>query len=313
MLSRTADNLYWMARLVERAESLSRILDTTLRLTATPVNAEDTTNEWESAIATAGCEDAFYNEHEDATEQTVINYLAFSRSNPSSIRNCIENARHNGRAVRTALTTEMWDTINGAWNELQSVDEKRMSRNDITPFLRWTQEFSLRFDGNSYRTMLRNDAYLFSRIGVNIERADNTSRLLDVKYHLLLPEHEPVGGPLDYLQWSAILRSVSALTAYHWVYRDNIRPWRIADLLILNDQLPRSLASCYDNLGRYLDDLGRAYAQQGPAQRHSRSMRARLTNLNIEQIFQGGLHEFITDFLGNNNQMGFAITKQYLS
>ena len=160
--------------------------------------------------------------------------------------------------------------------------------------------------------MLRNDCYWFSRIGVNIERADNTARILDVKYHVLLPEHEPVGGPLDYLQWSAILRSVSALTSYHWVYRDNIRPWRIADLLILNEQMPRSLASCYDNLGRYLDDLGRDYAQQGPAQRHSRAMRARLTNLNIEQIFQGGLHEFISGFLADNNQMGFAISKQYL-
>jgi uncharacterized alpha-E superfamily protein len=313
MLSRTAENLYWMARYVERAESLARILDATLRLTATQVAPTDDTNEWESAIATAGCVDAFYAKHEIATEETVIEYLAFARDNPSSIRNCIETARLNGRAVRTALTTEMWDTINGAWNELQNFGDPRPSRNTVPGFLRWAQETSLRFDGSSFRTMLRNDCYWFSRLGVNTERADNTARILDVKYHVLLPDNEPVGGPLDYLQWSAILRSVSALTSYHWVYRDNIKPWRIADLLILNEQMPRSLASCYDNLVRYLDDLGGAYAQQGPSQRFSRAMRAKLINLDIEQIFQGGLHEFITEFLAENNKMGFAITKQYLS
>ena len=122
-------------------------------------------------------------------------------------------------------------------------------------FLRWVQESSLRFDGSAYRTMLRNDAYWFSRLGVFIERADNTARILDVKYHVLLPAHEQVGGPLDYFQWAAILRSVSALTAYHWVYRESVKPWLIADLLILNDQMPRSLASCYENLVRYLDQI----------------------------------------------------------
>jgi uncharacterized alpha-E superfamily protein len=179
-------------------------------------------------------------------------------------------------------------------------------------FLRWVQESSLRFDGSAYRTMLRNDAYWFSRLGVYIERADNTARILDVKYHMLLPAHERVGGPLDYFQWSAILRSVSALTAYHWVYRESVKPWLIADLLILRDEMPRSLASCYENLVLYLDHIARAYGHQGPAQRHARTVRARLENSRMDEIFQQGMHEFISEFIDNNNRLGAAITEQYL-
>ena len=179
-------------------------------------------------------------------------------------------------------------------------------------FLRWVQESSLRFDGSAYRTMLRNDAYWFSRLGVYMERADNTARILDVKYHMLLPAHERVGGPLDYFQWAAILRSVSALTAYHWVYRESVKPWLIADLLILRDEMPRSLASCYENLVVHLDQIARAYGSQGPAQRHARAVRARLESSRMEEIFQQGMHEFISQFIDDNNRLGDAISEQYL-
>ena len=145
-----------------------------------------------------------------------------------------------------------------------------------------------------------------------VERADNTARILDVKYHLLLPAQERVGGPLDYFQWSSILRSVSALTAYHWVYRENIKPWLVADLLILKDEMPRSLANCYENLVQNLDRIARAYGRQGPAQRHARAVRARLENSTIEDIFQNGLHEFIDSFVDDNNRLGTAVAQQYL-
>ena len=160
--------------------------------------------------------------------------------------------------------------------------------------------------------MLRNDAYWFSRLGVFLERADNTARILDVKYHLLLPPQEHVGGPLDYFQWAAILRSVSALTAYHWVYRESLKPWLIADLLILNDQMPRSLASCYAHLVEHLDNIARAYGRQGPAQRHARQVRTRLENSRMDEIFKSGLHEFIGGFIADNNRLGSLITEQYL-
>jgi uncharacterized alpha-E superfamily protein len=160
--------------------------------------------------------------------------------------------------------------------------------------------------------MLRNDAYWFSRLGVYIERADNTARILDVKYHLLLPAEERVGGPLDYFQWSSILRSVSALTSYHWVYRANVKPWLVADLLILRDEMPRSLANCYENLVQNLDRIANAYGRQGPAQRHARAVRTRLENSKIDGIFQSGLHEFIGEFIDDNNRLGAALAQQYL-
>ncbi len=312
MLSRTADNLYWLARYVERAEYIARILDTTLRLTALPLAYVGTTNEWESAVATAGCAAAFSEHYKEANEETVTEFLAFSTANPSSIRNCFESARLNARAVRTALTSEMWDAINGAWLELKRWGNGPRSREEFARYLRWVLGSSLRFDGSAYRTMLRNDAYWFSRLGVYMERADNTARILDVKYHLLLPADEKVGGPLDYFQWTSILRSVSALTAYHWVYRENVKPWLVADLLMLRDEMPRSLASCYENLVQNLDRIATAYGRQGPAQRQARTVRARLENSKIEQIFQNGLHEFIDDFVEDNNRLGTAVSQQYL-
>jgi uncharacterized alpha-E superfamily protein len=313
MLSRTADNLYWLSRYVERAEYLARILESTQRVATLPLNYIGTSNEWASSIATAGCAGAFYAAYDEANEENVTEFLAFSLNNPSSIRSCIEAARTNARAVRTALTVEMWDAINGAWIELKRFGNGPTSRDELLRFLRWVQETSMLFDGSAYRTMLRNDAYWFSRLGVFMERADNTARILDVKYHLLLPEPEHVGGPLDYFQWAAILRSVSALTAYHWVYRDSVKPWLIADLLILNDQMPRSLASCYSNLVDFLDRIGRAYGRQGPTQRQARAIRTRLENSRIDDIFQSGLHEFITDFIADNNKLGVAISEQYLN
>jgi uncharacterized alpha-E superfamily protein len=312
MLSRTADNLYWLSRYVERAEYLARILEATHRVATLPVAYAGSTNEWESALSTAGCAAAFFSAYNDANEENVTEFLTFSTANSSSIRQCFEIARTNARAVRTALTVEMWDAINGAWLEIKGFGAATRNRDEIARFLRLVQESSLRFDGSAYRTMLRNDAYWFTRLGVYIERADNTARILDVKYHLLLPAHEHVGGPLDYYQWATMLRSVSALTAYHWVYRESLKPWLIADLLILNDQMPRSLASCYGNLARNLDQIARAYGRQGPAQRQARSVRARLENSRMEEIFQSGLHEFIADFVADNNRLGATIAQQYL-
>ena len=180
MLSRTADNLYWLARYVERAEYLARILEATQRLTATPLTYVGESNEWESAVATAGCANAFYAVFPEANEENVTDFLAFSYDNPSSIRSCFEAARTNARAVRTALTMEMWDAINGTWLELKRYGNGPTSREELSRFLRWVQESSLLFDGSAYRTMLRNDAYSFTRLGVFMERADNTARILDV-------------------------------------------------------------------------------------------------------------------------------------
>lgn len=313
MLSRTADNLFWTARYVERADFLARILDATMRLTSLPVSYGATGTEWDSALATAGAAQAFRMRYDVANEFTVREFLAFSVDNPSSIRSCLAVARANARAVRTALTMEMWEAINDAWHELQKFDSKSMAPDDFARFLDWVKGVALAFDGSAYRTMLRSDAYWFLRLGSALERADNTARILDVKYHVLLPESEQVGGSLDYFQWTTILREVSALTSYRWVYRESVKPWLVADLLILNRQMPRSLIYCYDAIVRHVDLMADSYGRRGASQRLSGAMLTKLSNMRIEDIFQSGLHEFITSFLADNNKLGAAIADQYLS
>ena len=312
MLSRTADSLYWFSRYVERADYLARMLEAAMRLSSLPIRREDAENEWASALSTAGCLADFESLYDRVSPAKVTRFLAFSKRNPTSIRNCLRIARRNARQVRTALTAEMWDTINSAWLELNRLDFDNMDASAMARFLEWVKEISLRIDGSGYRTMLRNDAYSFARLGIFLERADNTARILDVKYHVLLPEQVQVGGGLDYSQWAAILRAVSALTAYHHVYHESLKPLLIADLMLLNDKMPRSLASCYRAICANLDSLAGAYGKQGEAQRLARSMRNRLDNARIEQIFESGLHEFCENAIKDNGRLGAVIAEQYL-
>jgi uncharacterized alpha-E superfamily protein len=313
MLSRMADSLYWLSRYVERAENIARTLGVAQRLVALPSAYAETSNEWASAITVAAAEPAFYAVHETATRENVVAWLVNAPENPSSIAACIDIARTNARSVRTALTSEMWEILNDAWHDMQRVDLDRMNEGEITRFLDTVKAVSLRFDGAAYRTMLRTDPYWFQRIGTFVERADNMARLLDVKYHLLLPEKEPIGGSLDYFQWAAILRSVNALTSFHWVYRENVRPWLVADFLILRAEQPRSLVSCERAISHYLDQLADAYGRQGPSQRLARSLATKLGNADMTSIFQSGLHEYLTGFITDNNRIGAAIRDQYLS
>lgn len=312
LLSRTADDLFWLARYVERAENTARIIDAALRLSSLPSGYGGSGNEWESAVISTGNHDLFTSLYEEATRETVVEFLAFSPENPSSIRSCLTVARRSARAVRTAITVEMWEAVNGAWLDLHRFDAASMTRQRLNTFLAFVKEFSIRFDGSAYRTMLRTDAYSFSRLGVFLERSDATARILDVKYHVLLPEGDEVGGGLDYFQWSSILRSVSALTAYHWVYRDQIRPWNVAELLILREEQPRSIASCMGNVVLFLDQLAAQYGRQGPSQRAARALAARLSNTNINEIFQSGLHEFLQEMIVEVNGIGASIGRQYL-
>ncbi len=317
MLARTADNLFWLARSMERADFTARTIEATLRLEILPKSAPDDTAEWEGALSSVGALDAFHTSHDKLDEPTAIEFLTFDRANPSSICNCLENARATGRAVRTALTAETWTAINDAWLELKRFESRRrgakdFDRESLARFLDYVKKASLDFDGACYRTMLRNDAYWFNRLGIYVERADNTARLLDVKYHLLLPSDEEVGGSLDYFQWVAILRAVSATTSYHWVYRDRVKPWLIADLLILKAAMPRSLISCYESIDRALDSLAREDGRSGASQRQARAMLSRLERATMSEIFQNGLHEFITGFLDDNARLATTISEQYL-
>ena len=311
MLSRTADSLFWTGRYIERADYLARILEATLRLAAIPTREGASEGVWAGAVASAGMADAFAALGSAPNERSVREFLAFAPDS-DSITTCITRARTNARSVRTALTVELWEAINGAWNGLAE-QGRPTRRDDFVNFLEWVKTVTLSVEGASSRTMLRNDAYWFLKLGAAVERADNTARLLDVKYHLLLPEGERVGGQLDYFQWTTLLREVSALTAYRWVYRDNVKPWLVADLLVLNRQMPRSLASCQSEIVSCLELLAADYGRRGLSQRIANTRLMQFEEATIERIFQSGLHEYIQAFLDQNNRLGQAISEQYLS
>lgn len=311
MLSRTAANLYWTGRYIERADFLARLLDATARLSALPTTYGGDPTAWSGALAAAGASDAFTAAHGEPTEAAVVEFLTVEESNPSAICTCIERARSNARAVRTGLTRQAWEALNAAWHEVQRLRAQDLSKTDVREFTDAVQRAVAVFDGAAQRTMLRDDAYWFLQLGSAVERADNTARLLDVKYHLLLPRDEPVGGSLDYFQWSTILRTVSALTAYRWVYREAVKPWLVADLLIFNDRMPRSLACCYDTIVELLDYLGSGSGRRGPAHRQASQVQLLLHEGDIKAVFASGLHEFIERFIIDNNRLGGAIAEQF--
>jgi uncharacterized alpha-E superfamily protein len=313
MLSRTADSLYWLARYMERAENIARIVMVGHRMSSMARSLDNPGNEWHSTLLAAGCEPEFFAKHGEATAPLVIDYLVRDPDNPSSIFSCLETARRNARAVRTALTVDMWDALNETWYQARNGARFVVPPANLPELLEWVKERSLLFNGAYSNTMLRNDAYYFTRLGTFIERADNTARILDVKYHVLMPRHEGVGGALDYYHWQAILRSVSALRSYHWVYHDRLKPWLVAEFLILRPEMPRSLLSCYDQIIRTLEMLAEAYGgKRGECHRVAGELHARLRFGRIQDIFQSGLHEFLTDFIDRSVTLGSTISTLYL-
>jgi uncharacterized alpha-E superfamily protein len=313
MLSRTADGLYWLARHMERAENVARIVMVGHRMSSMARSLDNPGNEWHSTLLAAGCEPGFFAKHQEATAPLVIDYLVRDPDNPSSIFSCLETARRNARAVRTALTVDMWDALNETWYQARNSARFSVPPANLPELLEWVKERSLLFNGAYSNTMLRNDAYYFTRLGTFLERADNTARILDVKYHVLMPRHEAVGGALDYYHWQAILRSVSALRSYHWVYHDRLKPWLVAEFLILRPEMPRSLLSCYEQIIRTLELLAEAYGgKRGECHRIAGELHARLRFGRIQDIFQSGLHEFLTEFVDRSVTLGDAISTLYL-
>jgi len=313
MLSRTADSLFWLARYVERAENIARIVLVGHRMASMARSLGSSGDEWLSTVIATGCEPGFFAKYAEPASGAVIDYLVRDPDNPSSILSCLETARRNARAVRTALTVDMWDALNDTWLKAREFSAEAMSSDRAQAFLEWVKERSQLFAGAYANTMLRNDAYYFTRLGTFLERADNTARILDVKYYVLLPQDEGVGGALDYYQWQSILGSVSALRSYHWVYHDRLQPWLIAELLILRPEMPRSLLSCYEQINRYLDSITEAYGgKRGECHRLAGETYARLRYGRIKSIFQSGLHEFLTEFIDRSVLLGNEISRFYL-
>lgn len=313
MLSRTADNLYWLARYVERAENIARIVTVGNRMASMTLSLGNPGNEWHSTLIASGSEAGFFKKYGEAAGPDVIHYLVRDRDNPSSILSCLETARRNARAVRTALTIDMWEALNGTWLKMHEGEEALSAPERLVDFLEWVKERSLLFSGAYNNTMLRDDAFHFTRLGTLLERADNTARILDVKYHVLLPPGEDVGGAIDYYHWQAILRSVSALRSYFWVYNDRLKPWLVSELLMLRPEMPRSLVSCYDGIVRHMDALAESGGgRRGECHRIAGELYARLKYGRIQDIFDTGLHEFLTDFIERSGLLGNEISRFYL-
>jgi uncharacterized alpha-E superfamily protein len=313
MLSRTADNLYWLARYMERAENLARILHVADRMSMMPAGDSDTLrSEWQSALVISGCEEPFEATGEAVTAANVIDYIGRNPDNHSSIFSCVRSARDNARAIRNAITSEMWESLNSTWLDFDEQWNRARANKEIRPFLEWVKERSSLFRGSFAGTMIRDEGYHFTRLGTFLERGDNTARILDVKYHVLLPETEAVGGGIDYLQWSTVLRAVSALGSYHWLYHENPRPWHIAEFLILREEMPRSLVHCLRGISRTLDAIAEDQGVRHECHRMAGKMYSHLRYSSAEEVFQTGLHEFLTEFVVRNNDLGNLIAKNYL-
>jgi uncharacterized alpha-E superfamily protein len=310
MLSRTADQLYWMARYVERAENIARILDVSYRMSLMPEEASEGDTIWGSAIQIGGNWADFDSRYDAVTRNNVMRYLALDPDNPSSVFACMRGARENARALRSSITTEMWESLNSTWIELRDVDEERLSRDGYRNFFDWVKERSYLFQGVIDGTLLRDESHYFIGLGASIERADNTARLLDGKYHVLLPSVEDVGGVLDYYQWGAVLRSVSAFRSYHRIYRNVITPNRVAELLILRADMPRSLHACFDRITETLDGL--CGVRQHECRRLAGELHARLHFGRMSTIFESGVHEFLTDFVNGHDKFAVQMQRDFL-
>jgi uncharacterized alpha-E superfamily protein len=311
MLGRTANDLFWMARYMERAESTARLLEVGYRIALLPREGGRQDEEWLSTLRSAGCEKPYLAKYGAYDTGDVVNFMLFDADNPSSVYACLATARRNARAQRTAITREMWESLNSAWIEFSAIDSPALASNELPQLLDWIKERSALFRGALLNTILRNDTFYFNQLGTFLERADNTARILDVKYYVLLPHSELVGGEIDSVQWAAILRSVSAHRSYRWVYKDSYKPWQVADYLILNRQMPRSLRSSYDEIVPSLDELGGFYHGRSGCMGTANDTRRLLAEGDMNAIFQSGLHEFLADFIARNNRLGSEVSAAY--
>ena len=307
MLSRTAANIYWMARYIERAESTARLLTMGQRMAILPGSVHR--DEWRSVVRVTGCEELFPEEG-PVKETDLVQTLVLDEDNPNSIRSCLARARANAKSVRTALTQDMWEAINDGWRKLESYDVVE-ARRELPSLIDWVKTRSSTFRGAADSGQLRNAAHDFLRMGGSLERAQMTLRLLDVKYYVLLPETEVIGGTRDHYQWTSVLHALSGNRAYHHVYGGAYTPWQITDFLMCNRTFPRSVAFCFDQLQYRLNRL--AHFHEGRAVCHDTiaEMVNNLDHLDKGEIFKTGLHETVQNGLMMTDRLGGEIAEAY--
>ena len=309
MLGKTAGGVFWMFRYLERSENTARLIDAGFRIALTrPSNAED---EWASVVSTAGVRNIFLEHYDTFEASSVIDFLLRDRKNPSSVMSVMEAARSNARLVRTALTREVWEATNECWMTLQEVLKRPVRDRELPEVLAAIRRQGALVRAALHGTMLRNDIFNFGRIGTFLERADNTARILDVKYYVLLPSVSLVGSRLDNVQWDMILRSVSAQRSYRWLNGGDINPKGIADFLILDRRMPRSLAFCYAKITDNLGYLAGDYGDRHECHEKAEMLCSHLESKSIDEVFEIGLHEFIESFVSDNNSLGVQIENDY--
>ncbi len=310
MLSRTADHLYWMARYMERAENIARILDVNHRMSLMPQSEVQAEQAWGATLRIMGLENAFHQHYAEISADAVLEFMIFNPENPTSIRSCLRAARENAHAVRGTLTSELWETTNSTWLKMRDFTPHKLNDEGVSEFFEWVKFRSHLSRGVTLGTMLQDEALRFIRIGTFLERADNTLRILDVKYQLLLPAGEVEGGAADFYQWSALLRSVSAFEIYRRVYRDLITPSRVAEMMLLRVDMPRSLARCmkevYNNLRVVSND------HSAETERRAGQMEANTRFGKIDDIVREGLHNYVVQALGRIQDLGNRIADDFL-
>jgi len=318
VLSRTADHLYWMARYIERAENTARMLDVNLSTSLLPQSVQAAESGWRAMLSISELLPEFDAKYSMLSRREVIDFMVRDPGNTSSIYCCLQAARENARAVRGSLTTEVWETHNDTWLGLQRLLRDRLLERDPQEFFEWVKFRSHLSRGVTIGTMLKDEAFYFIRLGTFLERADNTARLLDVKYHSVAQpglfanaaSEDAHDQHLDFYHWAAILRSVSAFEIYRKVYRDVITPSRVAALLILRGDMPRSLLGCLNEVSLNLEMVRNSRSNE--TERRAGLLRAELRYGRIEDILSQGLHAYLTRFLERINDLGGRISQDFL-
>jgi len=310
MLGKTANGLYWMYRYLERAENTSRLVETAQRiaLTRSSGNSDD---EWGSVMQSAGVFEGYRGCHDGVSKDAAIDWMLRSPDNPSSLFSSISSARKNARLVRTALTHEVWEAMNGCYMSAQKVLARKVGERDLPGVLGDLRQRTALVRGATHGTMLRNDIFDFARIGTFLERADNTARILDVKYYVLLPSAYSVGSNIDNVQWETILRAVSARGGYRMVHGNQVSPRDIASFLILDKRMPRSLNFCALKIRDNLNYLASDYGTRPPAFRLADRLVRRFLSHDIDAIFEFGLHEYVQNVLGALAELGQQVEIDY--
>ena len=314
MLCRVANELFWMSRHIERAENLARMLDVTYRTSLLPYEVTEPglawAEPWAVPLIITGLATDYYQRSPVLSAEAVLKLLILDPTNPSSVYCCLRAARESARGIRGAITSEMYEDLNAAWLEMRRYDYDTIEQMGVSDFLEWVKMRSHQFRGVTVGTMLRDEAYHFIRLGTHLERADNTARILDVKYHLLLPSTADVGGAVDYYQWAALLQSVSGFESYRKIYSDVITPRRVAELLILRDDMPRSLHCCMNFIHQTIEQLSDERTRE--LERTSGQLHSQIHYASTEDIISFGLHEYLMDFLRRISRLGDEISRVFL-